>query len=160
MLFIHSWIEKLAKEGAEMKEIVNVSFSSKSINTRLARAVIRSFLMYRNIGEEEIWDTELGTNEALTNIIRHTYKGDESKYITMTLIWDESEKQLQILLRDFGEHVDPTVITPKIPSPDKEGGFGLYIISRIFNNVQLVNLQNGNLLKLTKVFTPLAGDSR
>lgn len=141
-----------------MKEVVTVSFTSKSVNTRLARAMIRSFLMYRNVLEEEIWDTELGTNEALTNIIRHTYKNDGTKYITMTLVWDEREKRLEILLRDFGEHVDPSIVTPKTPSPDKEGGFGLYIISRIFDSIHLTNLQNGNLLKLTKIFTPLAGD--
>lgn len=142
-----------------MREVVTVSFSSKSVNTRLARAVIRSFLTHRNVFEEEIWDTELGTNEALTNIIRHTYKNDETKYITMTLLWDEQGRKLEILLRDFGERIDPAVITPKPPSPEKEGGFGLYIISRIFNNVHLANLQNGNLLKLTKVFTPLAGNT-
>lgn len=141
-----------------MKEIVTVSFTSKPVNTRLARAVIRSFLIHRNVLEEEIWDTELGANEALTNIIRHTYKNDETKYITMTLVWDASEKQLQILLRDFGEHVDPSTITPKMPSAEREGGFGLYIISRIFNTVQLINVDGGNLLKLTKVFTAVAGD--
>ncbi|MFN3284240.1 MAG: ATP-binding protein [Pseudothermotoga sp.] len=141
-----------------MREIVTVSFTSKSVNTRLARAVIRSFLTHRNVIEEEIWDTELGTNEALTNIIRHTYKNDDTKYITMTLIWYEHERKLEILLRDFGERTDPAVITPKPPSPEREGGFGLYIISRIFKDIHLTNLQNGNLLKLTKVFTHLAGD--
>ncbi|MEJ5229994.1 MAG: ATP-binding protein [Pseudothermotoga sp.] len=135
-----------------MKEIVTISFSSRSVNTRLARAVIRSFLTIKNLPDEIIWDTELGTNEALTNIIRHTYKNEEGKYITMTLIWEEPEKKLQILLRDFGKPVDPSVMIPKMPSAEKEGGFGLYIIHKIFQTVELVNLENGNLLKMTKVF--------
>ena len=142
-----------------MNEIVTISFSSKSINTRLARAVIRSFLTHRGVLEEEIWDTELGTNEALTNIMHHTYKNDETKYITMTLIWDIHLKKLQILLRDFVDPVDPAVIVPKALIPDKEGGFGLYIIHRIFEQVQLTNLPNGNLLRLIKVFTVPVGDN-
>ncbi|MGJ8454838.1 ATP-binding protein [Pseudothermotoga sp. U03pept] len=135
-----------------MKEIVTISFSSKSVNTRLARAVIRSFLTNRNLPDEAIWDTELGVNEALTNIIRHTYKNDERRYITMTLIWNEPEKELQILLRDFGEPIDASVMIPKVPSPEREGGFGLYIIHKIFDTVELKNLENGNLLKVIKVF--------
>ncbi|ABV33251.1 MULTISPECIES: ATP-binding protein [Pseudothermotoga] len=135
-----------------MRETLTISFSSKTINTRVARAVIRSFLSHKGIFDEEIWDTELGVNEAITNIIRHTYKGDQTKYIIMTLVWDYTQRKIEIMLRDFGDQVDPEIIKPKTPSSDKEGGFGLYLINRIFDSVKLKNRDNGNLLILTKTY--------
>ncbi len=137
-----------------MEEIVTLVLISKPENIRIARAVVSTFLKMREIQDHEIWDTELGLNEALANIIKHTYKSNPTKVIRMSLCWLAAKRELLITLRDYGEKVDPTIFqkVPK-PQPDKEGGFGLYIMRKIFDVIDLENLDTGNLLRLRKVYT-------
>ncbi|RKX48778.1 MAG: ATP-binding protein, partial [Thermotoga sp.] len=91
-------------------EVISLSFPAKAENIRIARTVVRNFLLLKKVFEEDIFDTELALDEAVSNIIVHTYKKDESKYIVMTLTWKDDKNELEILLRDFGPKVDPSKI--------------------------------------------------
>ncbi|AEH51136.1 ATP-binding protein [Pseudothermotoga thermarum] len=136
-----------------MKDIVAIVIWSKPEHIRLARAVLSAYLRLKEIKEQDILDLELGLNEALANVIKHTYKFDSSKQIKISFGWSEEKRELLIAIRDYGCAVNPTIfchVSP--PNPYKEGGFGLYIIKKIFDEVELVNLERGNLLKLRKVF--------
>lgn len=131
-----------------MKELFSISFNANPLNTRVARAALKSFLMQHDAPEEDVWDIEIAVNEALTNVIRHTYKYDQTKIIKMSILWDE--RSVEVLIRDFGEHVDPKSLQPRIPNPEREGGFGLFIIHRVFDSVELINVCRGNLLRLRR----------
>ncbi|MCX7812044.1 MAG: ATP-binding protein [Pseudothermotoga sp.] len=131
-----------------MKELFCFSFNANPLNVRVTRAAVRSFLLQRNIPEELVWDIEIAVNEALTNVIKHTYKYDQTKIIKMSISLDE--KSVEIFIRDFGDHVDPKSLQPRIPDPEREGGFGLFIIHRVFDLVEFVNVHRGNLLRLSK----------
>ncbi len=134
-----------------MKETLTLSFAAKKENVRIVRAVIRNFLILRGVLEQDIFDTELALDEAVANVIEHTYKCDPSKYIVLTLNWEDGI--LDVLLRDFGEKVDPASIKPRALDEVREGGLGVYIIKKIFDVVEWVEkVERGNLLHLRKSF--------
>jgi len=133
-------------------EVISISFPAKAENIRIARAVVRNFLLLKKVFEEDIFDTELALDEAVSNIIVHTYKKDESKYIIMTLMWKDEMKELEILLRDFGPKVDPSKIKPRPLEEVKPGGLGVYIIQKIFDVMKFKDVDVGNLLILKKKY--------
>ena len=142
-------------------EVISLSFPSKPENIRIARTVVRNFLLLKKVFEEDIFDTELALDEAISNIIVHTYKKDGSKYIVMTLVWKEALNELEILLRDFGPKVDPSKIKPRPLEDVKPGGLGVYIIQKIFDVMRFKDVENGNLLILKKKYqVPPRRDSR
>uniref|UniRef100_A0A7C4RYB3 ATP-binding protein n=1 Tax=Fervidobacterium pennivorans TaxID=93466 RepID=A0A7C4RYB3_FERPE len=133
-----------------MNQTVTISFRALTENIKLARVVIHTFLTFRGVFDKDIFDTELAVNEAIANIIQHTYKG-EPNYIVMTLNWIEPDT-LEVLLRDFGPKVDPTKIKPRDLDDIRPGGLGVYIIQRIFDITEFRNVSHGNLLYLKRFF--------
>jgi len=133
-------------------EVITISFPARSENIRLARAVVKNFLLLKKVFEEDIFDTELALDEAVSNIIVHTYKNDENKYIIMTLVWKKELNELEILLRDFGPKVDPSKVKPRPLEEIKPGGLGVYIIQKIFDVMKFKDVDIGNLLILKKKY--------
>ena len=139
------------EEGSLLREVLTMSFHSKKENVRIVRAVVRNFLLLRGVFEQDIFDTELALDEAVANVIEHTYKYDESKIIILTLIWEDG--QLEVLIRDFGPKVDPSKIKPRPLDEIREGGLGVYIIQKIFDEMRWKEINApGNLLYLRKTY--------
>jgi len=135
-----------------MKDIITLSFLSKRANVRIVRAVVRNFLLIKGVFEQDIFDTELALDEAVANVIEHTYKEKEDKAIILTLIWDEN-KILEVLIRDFGEKVDPSKIKSRPLEELREGGLGVYIIRKVFDVMEWKEIPSkGNLLYLKRSF--------
>ncbi len=133
-----------------LNQIVTISFSALTENIKIARAVIHTFLTFRGVFDKDIFDTELAVNEAIANIIQHTYKGDP-KYVVMTLRWTDPNI-LEVLLRDFGPKVDVSKVKPRDLDDIRPGGLGVYIIQRIFETMEFKDVADGNLLYLRRTF--------
>ncbi|QTA38746.1 ATP-binding protein [Thermosipho ferrireducens] len=131
-------------------ETITLSFVGKSENIRIARSVIHNFLSFKGISEQDVFDTELAVNEAIANIIEHTYKF-EPNYIVMTCRWEVSGV-FEVLLRDFGPKVDPTKVRSRNLEDVRPGGLGVYIIKKIFDVMEFREVDKGNLLYLRKSF--------
>jgi serine/threonine-protein kinase RsbW len=131
-----------------MKDWFVAVFNSNPLNTRMVRNMVKSFLTQRGVAEEDVWDMEIAINEALTNVIRHTYSNDQTKPIKLSVFYDG--QRVEVFIRDYGDHVDPNLLQPNPPDPEREGGFGLYIIHRVFDSVEFSNVSRGNLLVLKK----------
>lgn len=134
-----------------MEDIISLIFYSKSENIKIARSVIRAFLSQKSINEQDIFDTELAINEAIANIIEHTYKFDKNKIIKMTLRWIKPNK-IDIYLRDFGPKVDPSKVKPRPLDEIRPGGLGVHIIRKIFDKMEFKDVNCGNLLILEKEY--------
>lgn len=84
------------------------------------------------------WETvslqlQLAINEAFCNIVKHSYKGQKGKEI---LIQGElGDEGFLIDICDQGDEFDPLIISEPSLAGDLEGGFGLYIIRQIADNV-------------------------
>jgi anti-anti-sigma factor len=96
----------------------------------------------------------LSVDEALTNIIRHAYKGDENHGIEVELSAREGGG-LRVSLRDYG----PGLRTDQLPVRPAEvltpGGLGLQIIRHYMDRVDYRPAQGGGtLLVMEKDMTP------
>lgn len=91
----------------------------------------------------------LAVDEAVANIIKHTYYGDESQPIV--IVFKILEDRLQILLRDFGRKADLKKIKSRDLDDVRPGGLGVHFIKSAMDEVNYDNsLEVGNQLTLAK----------
>ena len=90
----------------------------------------------------------VAVQEALTNIIRHAYRGKPGK---IDVRFCDYSDRVEISIRDFGSAFDPKKIpAPELP-PGKPGGLGLHLIKTLMDRVDYAHQgQGGNLLSLVK----------
>lgn len=90
----------------------------------------------------------LAVDEALTNIIRHAYRGKSGK---MTVDVDITGDKIEFVLEDRGEKFDPTQVPPPELPRQKPGGLGVHFIRTIMDQVIYEGQQaEGNRLRLIK----------
>jgi serine/threonine-protein kinase RsbW len=82
--------------------------------------------------QESVWEVELALTEALSNVIRHAYDGDESRQIELALELDGERLVLEIA--HDGKPFDPA--SYRAPDPPRPGGYGLSLIDRLVDEVE------------------------
>ncbi len=89
----------------------------------------------KEAGFDEEWRGRivLAIDEAITNIIRHTYNRETDKEIHISLLNDE--KALRITLRDFGTKPDLNKISSRDLKDVRPGGLGCHFIKEIMDEV-------------------------
>ena len=100
----------------------------------------------------------LAVDEALTNIIRHTYKGQTENPIQAEVrrtTVDEDGLQgdaLEIVLEDHGPAVDREKLCGRALEDVKPGGLGLHFIRKSMDRVEFSRSNDRNQLRLVKMF--------
>ena len=106
----------------------------------VARAVVRQVFRIARLQEDKCELVALGVEEALTNIIRHSYGGPCDKPIIIKLStidsYDENGQALEIAIRDFGRQVDPKSIKPMKPDELRTGGRGVHIMQSVMDEIE------------------------
>jgi serine/threonine-protein kinase RsbW len=106
--------------------------------------------------EEEIGKIALAVDEACTNVIKHAYRYDPNKEITITIRRKSGAFEVSIL--DSGAGFDPG----RIPTPDmkeylthyRRGGLGIYLMKSLMDKVEYGNGPGQrNEVRLTKYLT-------
>ena len=110
------------------------SFSATFDNLKNIRSMLVDFLNNHKLQVKEIKEIELGTDEAVTNIIKHSYKEENKKNIIEVEL-EFSENKLIIHLYDNGTPVNEEKIKPRELSDVKPGGLGTYFINKIMDEV-------------------------
>ena len=111
------------------------SFSATFDNLKNIRSMLVDFLNNHKLQVKEIKEIELGTDEAVTNIIKHSYK-EENKKNTIEVELEFSENKVIIHLYDNGTPVNEEKIKPRELSDVKPGGLGTYFINKIMDEVR------------------------
>ena len=111
------------------------SFSATFDNLKNIRSMLVDFLNNHKLQVKEIKEIELGTDEAVTNIIKHIYKEENKKNI-IELELEFSENKVVIHLYDNGTPVNEKKIKPRELSDVKPGGLGTYFINKIMDEVR------------------------
>lgn len=129
------------------------SINSKYKNVSSACFIVKTFCEDNNVSDSSIREIELSLAEALNNIIKHSYKGDETKLIEIDV--ECGEKNVTIVLTDYGEarknrgkpklEFDPNDIE-SLP----EGGMGLFIIEQLMDENIYTSDGKKNSFKLVK----------
>ena len=100
-------------------------------------------------------------DEALTNIMRHCYRGrlDQPIEVFCSRIRRRasvgSDQGLEILLRDHGPAVDPAKLRGRRLDEIRPGGLGLHLIRQSMDTVQYRRTRGANQFRLVKYFKPM-----
>jgi serine/threonine-protein kinase RsbW len=105
---------------------------------------------------DDVFRIELACDEACTNIVQHSYGGEDVGDIRVEL--ERTKDSFIIILRDQGRQFDPDEIPiPNLPAdPDKFnelkiGGLGLHFMRTIMDEIRYaVNGQGDNELVMIK----------
>lgn len=96
-------------------------------------------------------------DEALTNIIRHTYKGAPDRPIELRVSATRHAEQgnrvlpgLEIVLSDHGPAIDPAKMCGRELDDVKPGGLGLHFIKQSMDVVEFQRTGGANSLRLVK----------
>ena len=111
------------------------SFSATFDNLKNIRSMLVDFLNNHKLQVKEIKEIELVTDEAVTNIIKHSYKKENKKNIIEVEL-EFSENKVIIHLYDNGTPVNEEKIKPRELSDVKPGGLGTYFINKIMDEVK------------------------
>jgi serine/threonine-protein kinase RsbW len=76
----------------------------------------------------------LAVQEAATNIVRHGYEDEANRPIRVVL--EVSPDEVQLLFCYPGKEFDPETVPPPVFDGSKEGGFGVYLIRQLVDEVR------------------------
>ena len=131
---------------------ISLTVASNPQYLKLVRSVILQAGMLMDFSEKICRDITLAVDEAMTNIIKHSYKNDYTKQIIITIHFYKA--YLELNLQDFGEKVNPKTIKPRKLSEVKPGGLGVFFINNIMDTVEYdCSPEQGTILRLKKFNT-------
>lgn len=103
------------------------------------------------LDEHAVWEMQLATDEAATNVIQHSYAQGTGDLVVGAAVFDDT---LEITLRDRGTPFDPAnVPPPDLDSPLEErrtGGLGIYLMRKLMNSVEFTVEDDDNVLRMRK----------
>jgi len=104
----------------------------------------------RQAGFSEVERSEitLAVDEALSNVIKHSYKGNPDGVVWLSCAADDG--CLEIVLRDEGAAFDPKQVQQLPPDEIRPGGRGVFLMREIMDEVQYERKGKQNLVRLRK----------
>jgi anti-sigma regulatory factor (Ser/Thr protein kinase) len=95
-------------------------------------------------------ETVLAVQEAMANVVRHAYRGNETGEIIIAI--RQCGDDLVIRLTDFAPEIDQRQFSRRDPRDVHPGGLGVYIIDRIMDRVEFMRPGpgEGNILEMSR----------
>ena len=138
----------MKKEASDVLMEEKMELVSDSVRLPLFRKKLQDFLMRSHMTSQAVDDTTLAVNEALTNVIRHSYREKPGK---IEISFRDFVDRVEVQIRDYGEKFDPKNIPPPVLPPKKPGGLGLLMIQKLVDKAWYnTECSKGNALLLTK----------
>lgn len=133
--------QKLFSIASEYQEVNNVNL------------LIREYLRNENVEEHLRNAVELCLMEALNNVIKHAYRGEQNHKIDVNVSVDSALIEIQII--DQGEPRENLVIKELDFDPNDidnlpESGMGLFIIKQLMDELDYYTLNGKNYFTLRK----------
>lgn len=130
--------------------MLELRFNSDPKKLRMVRERVQEIAEEFGCSKKLISDLVIAINEACMNIMQHAYKGEKSGEILLEI--QKASGEVQVLLTDFAEPIDPGGIQPRDLEDVKPGGLGTYFIQEIMDDCTYGHLDNkaGNYLKMRK----------
>lgn len=117
------------------------------------RVFIRNLLEVEEWNPENIDNVEIGFDETMTNVIRHTYSYSLEYKLELEILL--TDKEVVIEIKDNGKPFNPTLIAiPSIKEQIKDPHnrvFGTTLIRKCIDKIEYLNSKEfNNILRLTK----------
>ncbi len=122
-----------------MEEIKKYTITSETKNVTYIVKELEDLCLANKLSQDIIQNVSIAADEALTNIIMHTYKDKADGVILVKLSIDE--EKLEIKFEDFGEKYIPENIKNEKPKEfilDKleVGGYGLFLMNEFMDELR------------------------
>ena len=111
------------------------SYPATLSNLKKIRATIKDFLKIYEVDLKIIKNIQLAVDEAVTNIIKHAYKGKNKNNI-IKIELEFKNKSFLIHLYDNGIKVNKKKIKPRSLNDIKPGGLGSFFINQIMDEIK------------------------
>ena len=137
---------------------VSLRICSSPMHLPVVRAAVEKICETLGFDPESAGSVVLSTDEALTNIIKHAYKGADDKPIEIELgpVNESGRKALRICMRDYGVAVDLSRIKSRDLEDVRPGGLGVHIMSKCMDSVEYRHAEGGGtLLTMVKDIPPV-----
>ena len=117
------------------------------------RQFVEAHTLLEGVGLDMVAHLVLATDEACTNIITHGYGGDSKNLIQITITI--SEKWVEVLLTHTGIPFNSEKYTPPKGlraslMARKKGGWGIFIMEKLMDEVRFKSKNGTNQVKLVK----------
>ena len=138
-------------ESEPMGRTLRMEIHSDPAELKNVRARVESFVRALGLSEKCAGNVVLAMDEALTNIIRHAYRGARDKPIEIDLA--ACDTQLRVTLRDYGKHAPKESIRSRDLADVRPGGLGVHIMHECMDSVDYQPAPGGGTkLIMTKCF--------
>jgi serine/threonine-protein kinase RsbW len=122
----------------------------------VARDWVGEQLDAAGVASEDADAVRLAVTEAATNILRHAYEGRYPAAFDLDI--EIAVDQIAVQLRDEGRPFTPGEPSPPDPEALAEGGYGLFLIASLMDDVSYsAGETRGTLLRLVKRRPPPSG---
>lgn len=130
-----------------------ILISSSTVNLSKVRDFIENKAKLAGFAGDTVSQIVLSVDEACTNIIKHTYKFDDSH--TIEISYHYADKKFSIVLKYKGEGFDPNTRTnPNMKDYFKSyrvGGLGIPLMKKFMDKIEFVHRNpDNNILTLIK----------
>ncbi len=126
---------------------LELTVTSAPSNLATVRKAIESFADANRFDQKGVAEIGLCVNEAVANIIRHAYRGNETRPVHVTAqIEDRDGGRIVISLRDWGNGVDPSSLPHRAYDPLEPGGVGLICLQQWMDTVTYTPQSGGGML--------------
>ena len=114
---------------------------------------IEDYLTSTGVNPAIIPDIQLAMDEAVTNIVKHGYRGQEG---TITITCSIGDRCIRIVIRDRAPAFNPLTVKDPDLSGDLAdrvaGGMGIHLIRKVMDAVRYEYSGTENILTLEKTF--------
>ncbi len=131
-----------------LKPESSLQIGSAARNCKRAREFIEAWALTAGFSDLERGTIVLAADEAVTNVIRHTYQGVSDRPIILSA--EIVEGHLHLRMRDYGPHVDVEKLKGRELEDIKPGGLGLHLLKNVFTTVEHNKMPDGNEWHLAK----------
>lgn len=123
----------------------------------LGRGMVAQMLG-KDVPERTVTETQLAVDEAVSNVIRHTYKNDQTKRVEIAM--RRQGTLFETVIRDFGPKIDPAQLVGRALEDVRPGGLGIHFMKTVFDGGVEYDrdVTEGNRLVLRKNL--VAGDKK
>lgn len=140
-----------------MKESVKTVITEKIIDCSLetmkdVRRWIVDVLSAQAVPEDVLSDVVLASSEAVTNAVVHGY--EETRRGRVDLKIQISDSSVSLTIRDYGSGLGRKPYAPPDTSLPHEGGYGVYLLHSLMDEVEIVSLDKGTEVRMQKVIKP------
>jgi serine/threonine-protein kinase RsbW len=140
-----------------------MTIKSRTENLEKVRKFVADAAAKFGFDKEAVSNIVLAVDEACTNVIRHAYANAPDKEIWIAI--DLKNGRFEVKVADTGRSFDPDTVPPpnvrEFLRQGKTGGFGIYLMRRMVDEVHFSSLPGKrNEALLVKYLQPLAQANR